>query len=53
MHWFDMVVAGPEIARVLAPGGILAGRPVERLGRPGRLGCRARAGQRERDHRPA
>ncbi|RSM45778.1 class I SAM-dependent methyltransferase [Amycolatopsis balhimycina DSM 5908] len=25
LHWFDMVVAGPEIARVLAPGGILAG----------------------------
>ncbi|MEU9124919.1 class I SAM-dependent methyltransferase [Streptomyces sp. NPDC048506] len=25
MHWFDMDVAGPEIARVLAPGGVLAG----------------------------
>jgi SAM-dependent methyltransferase len=25
MHWFDMNVAGPEIARVLAPGGVLAG----------------------------
>jgi SAM-dependent methyltransferase len=25
MHWFDMAVAGPEIARVLAPRGILAG----------------------------
>ncbi|MFI6274604.1 class I SAM-dependent methyltransferase [Streptomyces sp. NPDC050988] len=25
MHWFDMAVAGPEMARVLAPGGILAG----------------------------
>jgi SAM-dependent methyltransferase len=25
MHWFEMDVAGPEIARVLAPGGILAG----------------------------
>lgn len=25
MHWFDMAVARPEIARVLAPGGILAG----------------------------
>jgi SAM-dependent methyltransferase len=25
LHWFDMPVAGPEIARVLAPGGILAG----------------------------
>jgi SAM-dependent methyltransferase len=25
MHWFDMAVAGPEIARVLVPGGVLAG----------------------------
>ncbi|MFD9500027.1 class I SAM-dependent methyltransferase [Streptomyces sp. NPDC060035] len=25
MHWFDMDLAGPEIARVLAPSGILAG----------------------------
>lgn len=25
MHWFDMAVAGPEIARVLVPGGTLAG----------------------------
>ncbi|MFJ4616624.1 methyltransferase domain-containing protein [Streptomyces sp. NPDC088812] len=25
MHGFDMAVAGPEIARVLAPGGVLAG----------------------------
>jgi SAM-dependent methyltransferase len=25
MHWFDMDVAGPEIARVLVPGGSLAG----------------------------
>ena len=25
MHWFDMAVAGREIARVLSPGGILAG----------------------------
>ena len=25
MHWFDMNLAGPEIARVLVPGGVLAG----------------------------
>ncbi|WP_433797083.1 class I SAM-dependent methyltransferase [Actinoplanes sp. CA-252034] len=25
LHWFDMAVAGPQIARVLAPGGVLAG----------------------------
>jgi hypothetical protein len=25
MHWFDMAVAGPELARVLTPGGVLAG----------------------------
>ncbi|MEU8420223.1 class I SAM-dependent methyltransferase [Micromonospora sp. NPDC048835] len=25
LHWFDMAVAGAEIARILAPGGILAG----------------------------
>ena len=25
LHWFEMAVAGPEIARILAPGGILAG----------------------------
>jgi SAM-dependent methyltransferase len=25
LHWFDMAVAGPEIARVLVPGGTLAG----------------------------
>lgn len=25
LHWFDMTVAGPEIARVLVPGGVLAG----------------------------
>jgi SAM-dependent methyltransferase len=25
LHWFDMAAAGPEMARVLVPGGILAG----------------------------
>ncbi|MFF1613792.1 class I SAM-dependent methyltransferase [Amycolatopsis sp. NPDC058278] len=25
LHWFDLAVAGPELARVLAPGGVLAG----------------------------
>ncbi len=25
LHWFDMDVAGPEVARVLVPGGTLAG----------------------------
>ena len=25
LHWFDMALAGPEIARVLAPDGVLAG----------------------------
>jgi SAM-dependent methyltransferase len=25
LHWFDMDIAGPEIARVLVPGGVLAG----------------------------
>ncbi len=25
LHWFDMDAAGPELARVLVPGGILAG----------------------------
>ena len=25
LHWFDMDLAGPEIARVLAPSGVLAG----------------------------
>lgn len=25
MHWFDMAVAGPGIARILVPGGVLAG----------------------------
>jgi SAM-dependent methyltransferase len=25
LHWFDMDVAGPELARVLVPGGIVAG----------------------------
>src|SRR4051812_32355463 len=25
LHWFNLAIAGPEIARVLAPGGTLAG----------------------------
>ncbi|MGW4112376.1 class I SAM-dependent methyltransferase [Actinosynnema sp. NPDC004786] len=25
LHWFDMALAGPEIARVLVPGGVLSG----------------------------
>jgi SAM-dependent methyltransferase len=25
LHWFDMAAAGPELARILAPGGALAG----------------------------
>jgi SAM-dependent methyltransferase len=25
MHWFDLAAAGPELARVVAPGGVLAG----------------------------
>jgi len=25
LHWFDMAVAGPEMTRVLTPGGVLAG----------------------------
>ncbi|MEV4120942.1 class I SAM-dependent methyltransferase [Micromonospora sp. NPDC049645] len=25
LHWFDMAAAGPEMARVLTPGGVLAG----------------------------
>ncbi|MEV5719735.1 class I SAM-dependent methyltransferase [Amycolatopsis mediterranei] len=25
LHWFDLAVAGPEMGRVLAPGGVLAG----------------------------
>jgi SAM-dependent methyltransferase len=25
LHWFDLAVAGPEIERVLVPGGVLAG----------------------------
>ena len=52
LHWFDMDVAGPEIARVLAPEGILAGlwnvvddrvdwvSALERVGGPAAIGPR-------------
>ncbi len=52
MHWFDMDVAGPEIARVLAPGGVRAGlwnvfddrvawvAELERIGGPAAIGSR-------------
>lgn len=52
LHWFDMDVAGPEIARVLAPGGVLAGlwnlvddrvgwvRELARVGGPAVIGPR-------------
>ena len=44
LHWFDMAVAGPEIARVLVPGGILACR--HHRGPPGRY-LRPAGGRRE------
>jgi SAM-dependent methyltransferase len=52
MHWFEMDLAGPEIARVLVPGGILSGlwnvfdNPIawvaelERIGGPAAIGPR-------------
>jgi SAM-dependent methyltransferase len=52
MHWFDMNVAGPEIARVLEAGGVLAGlwnvfddrvdwvAELERIGGPAAVGRR-------------
>jgi ubiquinone/menaquinone biosynthesis C-methylase UbiE len=52
LHWFDMDVAGPEIARVLTARRHL-GRPLERHGQPGRLGCRTRTSRRQRRHRSA
>ncbi|MFE9680776.1 class I SAM-dependent methyltransferase [Streptomyces sp. NPDC006285] len=53
VHWFDMAVAGPEIARVLAPGGILAGLwnvlddQVEWVHRLARVGGSAAVGPRD------
>jgi SAM-dependent methyltransferase len=52
MHWFDMRVAGPEIARTLVPDGVLAGlwnifddrvewvAELERIGGPAAIGSR-------------
>lgn len=52
LHWFDMALAGPEIARVLAPGGVLAAlwnvyddrvpwvRDLERVAEPAAIGPR-------------
>jgi ubiquinone/menaquinone biosynthesis C-methylase UbiE len=52
MHWFDMDVAGPELARVLEPDGILAGlwnvfdnrvdwvAALERISKPAAIGPR-------------
>jgi SAM-dependent methyltransferase len=47
MHWFDMNVAGPEIARVLAPGGVLAGLWNLMDDQAGWVACLAQVGGRE------
>ena len=53
MHWFDMAVAGPEIARVLVPGGVLAGLwnvvddRVDWVGELARVGGSAAIGERD------
>lgn len=53
LHWFDMAVAGPEIARVLAPGGVLAGLwnvlddRVDWVARLARIGGPAALGRRD------
>ena len=52
MHWFDMAVAGPEIARVMVPGGVLAGLWNVIDDRVDWV-SRTRAGRRERRHRRA
>jgi SAM-dependent methyltransferase len=53
LHWFDMDAAGPEIARVLGPGGILAGlwnvidNRVDWVARLGRVAGSAAIGPRD------
>ena len=53
LHWFDMALAGPEMARVLTPGGVLAGLwnvlddRVDWIAGLGRVGGRAAIGERD------